>query len=335
MAKTKAAPKRAHSPAAPKKKTAKATAAPTKATASKPAASKATKAAASKPSTSKTATSKATKAATTKAASSKASKAASSKASKPAASKPAASKPAEATAVASDATAGGAAFSGFPGALFQFLAELALNNEREWFEPRKDRYQAAVLEPALAFIRAMAPRLRQISSAFVAVDKRVGGSLMRVHRDTRFSKDKTPYKTNVGIQFRHSAGKDVHAPGLYVHLEPGECFLGVGLWHPEPDALAKIRARILEEPDAWQRVRDDPALRASFELRGESLARAPRGVDPTHPHVEDLKRKDFIAVGSVPVATLMGKGAIDEVTRRFVAGRDFLRFLCEAVDVAF
>jgi uncharacterized protein (TIGR02453 family) len=232
-------------------------------------------------------------------------------------------------------TAAATTFPGFPADLFQFLAELGLNNEREWFEPRKQRYESSVLEPALAFIRAMAPRLSEVSPRFQAIDKRVGGSLMRVYRDVRFSKDKSPYKTNVGIQFRHTTGKDVHAPGLYVHLEPGGCFLAVGLWHPEPDALARIRARIVEEPDAWQRVRDDPGLRAVFELQGESLARPPRGFDPEHPHVEDLRRKDHIAVSSLSVGTAQRPAVVDEVTRRFVAGRDYLRFLCEAVGVAF
>jgi uncharacterized protein (TIGR02453 family) len=232
------------------------------------------------------------------------------------------------------ASAPSIAFPGFPQDLFQFLAELGLNNEREWFEPQKQRYERSVLEPALAFIRAMAPQLPRISKAFVAIDKRVGGSLMRVHRDVRFSKDKSPYKTNVGIQFRHATGKDVHAPGIYLHLEPGECFVGMGLWHPEPEPLAKIRARITREPDVWQRVRDDEGFRAVFALHGESLARPPRGVDPAHPHVEDLKRKDFIAVGPLPLAALTGPSAVDEVVRRLVAGRDFLRFLCEAVGVA-
>jgi uncharacterized protein (TIGR02453 family) len=247
---------------------------------------------------------------------------------------PATQAPARASAKQAPAAAA-TTFPGFPADLFQFLAELGLNNEREWFEPRKQRYETSVLEPALAFIRAMAPRLHEVSPRFLALDKRVGGSLMRVYRDVRFSKDKSPYKTNVGIQFRHAVGKDVHAPGLYVHLEPGGCFLAVGLWHPEPDALGRIRARILEEPDAWQRVRDDPGLRAVFELQGESLARPPRGVDPAHPHVEDLRRKDHIAVSSLPVGTAQRPAVVDEVTRRFVAGRDYLRFLCEAVGVAF
>ena len=233
------------------------------------------------------------------------------------------------------AAAGAGAFAGFPADLFQFLAELGLNNEREWFEPRKHRYESSVLEPALAFIRAMGPQLRRTSPAFTAVDKKLGGSLMRVYRDVRFSTDKSPYKPNVGIQFRHATGKDVHAPGLYVHLEPGGCFLGAGLWHPEPDALARIRARIVEHPDAWQRVRDAPGFRSVFELRGESLARPPRGVDPAHPHVEDLKRKDHIAIADLPVSVVKSPSVVEEVARRFVAARDYLRFLCEAVGVAF
>ena len=143
-----------------------------------------------------------------------------------------------------------ATFGGFHPTLFSFLAELELNNEREWFQEHRDRYEREVREPAMGFIRAMAKPLTKISPHLLAVDKKVGGSMMRVHRDVRFSKDKSPYKTNVGIQFRHSAGKDVHAPGLYVHLAPDECFLGAGLWRPERDALAGIRKTIAERPRA-------------------------------------------------------------------------------------
>ena len=120
-------------------------------------------------------------------------------------------------------------FRGFDASLLQFLEELADNNHRSWFQINKERYETAVLEPSLAFIREFAPRLKKISPYFVASDRRVGGSLMRVYRDTRFGKDKTPYKTNVGIQFRHEFGKDVHAPGFYVHLVPGQRFLALAV----------------------------------------------------------------------------------------------------------
>ena len=116
--------------------------------------------------------------------------------------------------------------------LFTFLRQIRQHNERTWFETNKPLYETAVRMPAFAFINAMGPRLATASPHFRAVAKKNGGSLMRIYRDTRFSKDKTPYKTNVGIQFRHELGRDVHAPGYYVHLEPGRCFLGAGIWRP-------------------------------------------------------------------------------------------------------
>mgnify|MGYP003430300666 FL=1 len=135
-------------------------------------------------------------------------------------------------------------FDGFGPAL-RFLGDLAENNNRDWFEANKGRYEADVREPARAFVRAMAPRLLKISRELVADDRKIGGSIMRVHKDVRFSRDKSPYKTNLGIQFRHRTGKDVHAPGLYVHIQPGTLFLGAGMWHPEPDALHALRTAIL------------------------------------------------------------------------------------------
>ena len=103
---------------------------------------------------------------------------------------------------------------------FEFMADLAANNDREWFAANKERYEAEVLEPALAFIEDFSYRLREISPNFVADPRRTGGSLFRIYRDTRFAKDKTPFKTHTGMQFRHVAGKDVHAPGFYLHLDP-------------------------------------------------------------------------------------------------------------------
>src|SRR4029079_19043943 len=130
---------------------------------------------------------------------------------------------------------------------FRFLAELAAHNERAWFEANKQRYWDYCMEPAVAFIRAMAPAIASISPHLVANARRLGGSLMRIHRDTRFARDKSPYKINIGIQFRHERGRDVHAPGLYVHIVPGSCFLGAGIWHPDPHALRAIRTEIVEQ----------------------------------------------------------------------------------------
>jgi uncharacterized protein (TIGR02453 family) len=230
---------------------------------------------------------------------------------------------------------GEVAFRGFEPTLFQFLEELTDNNNRPWFQENKGRYERDVLEPAMAFIRAFQPRLRRISPYFVAIDRRVGGSLMRVYRDTRFAKGGEPYKTNVGIQFRHEFARDVHAPGFYVHIAPDECFLAVGLWRPEPAALGQIRQAIVEWPDRWRRARDDRKFRARFSLDGASLIRPPRGFPADHPWIEDLKRTDFIGLEELDERGVLDKGFLDHVTASFAASRPFMRFVCNALKAPF
>jgi uncharacterized protein (TIGR02453 family) len=225
--------------------------------------------------------------------------------------------------------------SGFQPSLLQFLEELADNNNRAWFHENKWRYEQEVLEPCLAFIRAFQPRLKKLSAFFVASDRRVGGSLMRVYRDTRFAKDKTPYKTNVGIQFRHEFGKDVHAPGFYIHVAPEECFLAMGLWRPEAVSLARIRQAIVDDPAKWKRARDNRKFRAQFDLAGESLKSPPRGFPKHHPMIEDLKRTDFIAVRDLAEEDVLGTGFLDAAASSFAASRPYMRFLCEALALPF
>ncbi|OHB71107.1 MAG: TIGR02453 family protein [Planctomycetes bacterium RBG_13_63_9] len=226
-------------------------------------------------------------------------------------------------------------FRRFDPTIIQFLEELADNNNRPWFQENKGRYEREVLEPCLAFIRAFGPRLKRISPFFVASDRRIGGSLMRVYRDTRFSKDKQPYKTNVGIQFRHEFGRDVHAPGFYVHVAPDECFLGVGLWRPDRTSLGQIRQAIVDEDDRWRRASSGRRFREYFELVGDSLKRAPRGFPADHPLVEDLKRTDFIGLCELSEQDVLGKGLLDRTAKSFAASRPFMQFLCEALAVPF
>ena len=226
-------------------------------------------------------------------------------------------------------------FQGFGAALPAFLQDLRENNERDWFNANRARYEDAVREPARAFIRSMAPALAAISPHFRADDRKQGGSLMRIHRDTRFSRDKTPCKTNVGIQFRHALGRDVHAPGFYVHVEPGSAFLAAGLWRPDTGALAMIRARIHEEPDTWRRIRDAPPFRGCFRLGGESLKTTPRGFARDHPLREDLRRKDFIAIHEVRPPDALGPQLPDLAAARMRDASAWMRFLCEAIDVPY
>ncbi len=223
----------------------------------------------------------------------------------------------------------------FAKATFAFLDELAANNRRDWFEANKARYEALVREPALEFIAAMAPELARFAPHFRADPRKLGGSLMRVYRDTRFARDKTPYKTNIGIQFRHSLGKDVHAPGFYVHLATDECFLAVGCWRPESDVLGRIRDLIAAQPDRWFAVRDNRKLRDVWSLRGDSLSRPPRGYAADHPAIEDLKRKDFIGLASLSRQEAIGAGLVKLAAKRFAAAAPFMAFLCEAIGVSY
>ncbi len=223
----------------------------------------------------------------------------------------------------------------FSDATFAFLGRLAANNRREWFQEHRQDYEDAVREPALRLIRAMQPHLAAISPHFVADARKSGGSLMRVHRDTRFSRDKTPYKTNIGIQFRHELGRDVHAPGFYLHISPAEVFVGVGIWHPAGDALARIRKAMDDEPQAWLTVRDDEQFSRWFELAGDSLKRPPRGYDREHPLIGDIKRKDFIGISHIQADLIVLEGLDRMLADYFAVGAPLMRFLCRALRIPF
>jgi uncharacterized protein (TIGR02453 family) len=182
----------------------------------------------------------------------------------------------------------------FTPALFTFLEELRLHNDRDWFERNRERYLRDVRDPMLRFVADAAPVLRKVAPRLVADPRPVGGSLFRIHRDTRFSADKTPYKTHAAAAFRHEAGRDVHGPGLYVSLSPGQVEVGGGVWHPEADALRLIRRSIVEKPAAWKRALSAPRL-DRLTWWGESLTRTPRGFPAGHPLDGWLRRKDLAA----------------------------------------
>ena len=223
----------------------------------------------------------------------------------------------------------------FSPATLKFLDELAANNNREWFEANKPRYESLVREPAFELIEAMEPALKSFAPNFRAEPRKVGGSLMRVFRDTRFSRDKTPYKTNIGIQFRHALGKDVHAPGFYVHIATDECFFGAGCWHPEADALGKIRDLVAQKPEKWFAARNDKKFTAQWELWGDSLTRPPRGYAADHPAIEDLKRKDFVALAPLTSKEITGNGLLKLTEKRLAESVPLMKFLCEALGVQY
>jgi uncharacterized protein (TIGR02453 family) len=219
--------------------------------------------------------------------------------------------------------------------LFEFLTELEANNDREWFAANRDRYEEQLLEPALAFVEAFAPRLAKISPHFRADARPSGGSLFRIHRDTRFSKDKRPYKTNVGIHFRHERAKDAHAPGYYLHLGPGEVFAGGGIWHPDTATATRIREAIVADADGWKRATRGAAFTKRLALGGDSLKRVPPWADAGHPYADDLRRKDFFASTRLAESDALAPGFVDEYAKVCRTAAPLMRFLCEALDVPF
>jgi uncharacterized protein (TIGR02453 family) len=225
----------------------------------------------------------------------------------------------------------GRSFAYFSRETFRFLRDLKQNNDREWYAANKIRYEEHVKAPALRLIDDFAPELAEISTRFAATPR----SLYRLHRDTRFAKDKSPFKTSAGIHLRHEQAKDSHAPGFYLHVEPGSVFAGVGIWHPESDALRRIREHIVERPNAWKRASRAKAFRARFELAGDRLSRPPRGFDPNDPLIEDLEWKDYIGVATLSEGFTHTAALPVELAGMFATATPFMRFLCDALGVPF
>lgn len=222
-------------------------------------------------------------------------------------------------------------------AVFKFLRELAENNNKTWWEDNKQRYVETIREPALDFIVDFGGRLSQISPHFVADTRVNGGSLMRPYRDMRFSKG-VPYKTNVGIQFRHTSGKDVHSPGFYVHIEPGQNFAGTGMWHPETAVARNIRQAIYDDPDAWGEAAHSKTFSDMWGIGGhddDRLKRVPKEFDGDHPYPDDLRLRSFSA-GTRLTQKLVTSGNFgDELLKSFKKAGPYTRFLCEAIGVPF
>ena len=218
---------------------------------------------------------------------------------------------------------------------FDFLQQLSENNNRVWFNERKSQYEEFVRLPSLDFIDAMEPNIKNLSSHFTAVAKKTGGSLMRVYRDARFSNDKTPYKTNIGIQFRHLAGKDVHAPGFYLHISPNDCFVGAGIWRPDGKSLNQIREMISDSPNAWKSITHHKTFRRYYKFTGDSLKTYPRGYAKDHPMIQDLKRKDFIAIHPLSHDQILSPNLVKTIHHRFNVASELMDYLCNALELPY
>jgi uncharacterized protein (TIGR02453 family) len=220
----------------------------------------------------------------------------------------------------------------FTPAVFTFLSELRFHNDRGWFAANRERYLRDARDPMLRFIADFAPVLRKISPRLVADPRPVGGSLFRIHRDTRFSREKTPYKTNVAAHFRHEAGRDVHGPGYYLSLEPESVEIGGGVWHPEAEPLRKIRAAVARDPAGWRRATGTLAKRR-LEWWGDALTRMPRGFPEDHPLSDLIKRKDFAVGTELRQADACSPGFMDRCAEVYRAMSPTMKQLARAVEL--
>ena len=224
----------------------------------------------------------------------------------------------------------------FSDASFKFLRALAKNNDKTWFNEHKQQYEDHVRQPFLRLLTDLQPDLAQVSEHFRSDPKTVGGSLFRIYRDARFSNDKSPYKPWQGARLFHERRKQVAAPSFYVHLQPGQCFVGAGLWHPEPPTQRRVRQFIFDNPGSWKAAAHAPRFRKRFEFESsEVLSRPPRGFPADFEMIEDLKHRNFVFSRHIEDADMTGPRLRQHLGADLVALGPFVDYLCAALDLEF
>jgi uncharacterized protein (TIGR02453 family) len=234
-------------------------------------------------------------------------------------------------------------FTGFRPEAIQFLVDLAENNDRSWFQPRKAEFEQLLKEPLEALIAALAERFEARSIPLRADPAK---SPFRIYRDVRFSKDKSPYKTHLGASFpwigegpldrrgddggprSHTA--NVHSTGGYFHLQPGEIYVGGGIWHPEKPWIDAFRRRVVDEPARIRALVDEPGFKKMFgsvSSDGHSLQRVPTGFAPDHPEAELLKLKDVVFGRRLSDKDAMSPSLPDLVADTFATALPVMRYL--------
>jgi uncharacterized protein (TIGR02453 family) len=227
-------------------------------------------------------------------------------------------------------------FDGFTPAAQRFFRSLARHNDKTWFEANRAVYETALRGPMKALVEALDVRLAGFAPEIIGDPRR---SMFRINRDIRFSKDKSPYKTNAGLWFYHqAAGRGVGqeaegGAGFYFHLDGASSFAGGGIWMPSRPALTKIRDGIAERPAAFRRIIDAPSFRRRFgPLHDEAmLTRVPRGYSPEHPAADLLRHQSFTVGRDVSAAELASAKLVDRLARDFETALPLIRWLNAAI----
>jgi uncharacterized protein (TIGR02453 family) len=228
-------------------------------------------------------------------------------------------------------------FSGFRPEAIQFLADLAANNDRNWFQPRKAEYERLLKEPLAALCTDLAELFRAGDIPLHADPAR---SPFRIYRDVRFAKDKSPYKTNLGAGFPwiegraapsgslHAEGEGRHSVGGYFHFSPGEVFVGGGMWHPQPGRLAAFRQAVVNDPQTVRDALEDARFVDTFgKVNGEELKRVPSGYPANHPSAELLRLKDVVFGRRLSDKEALSRDLPELLADSLAAGLPVFRFL--------
>jgi uncharacterized protein (TIGR02453 family) len=229
-------------------------------------------------------------------------------------------------------------FTGFRPEAIQFLADLTANNERAWFQPRKGEYERLLKIPMEELCVALEAEFR---SRDIPLHADAARSPFRIYRDTRFSKDKSPYKTHVAASFAwagegidsatgRSHTESVHASGGYFHLQPGEIYVGGGVWHPDKEWITAFRERVADDYDGFRDLVEAPAFKETFGTvgdDGESLKRVPTGFPPDHPAADVLRLKNVTFGRRLSDAEAMSPDLPVVIADSFAIGTPLMRYL--------
>jgi len=219
-------------------------------------------------------------------------------------------------------------FPGFSPEALAFFADLKKHNDREWFTPRKAFYEEQLRQPMIELVRAIHGRMLDFAPQYVGEPAKC---VFRIYRDTRFSKDKTPYKTHIAASFSHN-GLEKRGAGYYLGISPESVDIGGGLYAPEPDVLLAIRTRIAEDPAAFRKTFDTPKTKKLLgEPQGESAARAPKGFACDHPAIDLIRRKQHVFFEHLDPTLATTPKLLGEVVKRFEAMTPLILFLDSAL----
>ena len=214
-------------------------------------------------------------------------------------------------------------------ATIDFLKKLKKNNNRDWFGANKNLFEDAKYDFEV-FIFELIQKIAEYDESVSGLEPK--DCMFRIYKDVRFSKDKTPYKTNLGASI-HKGGRKVPTAGYYVHISPGECFLASGLWMPMPDKLLAVRNKIADNPKKFKAIVENKEFKKYYKKlwEGDSLKTAPKGFEKDHPMVHYLKMKSFIGDHIVGPEKALTKNYTDYAAKVFKSIKPLNDFLNDAI----